>query len=341
MKIISTEKRLCQCCMEEHEVRRVLIKEDSIFKGMPVEYNAEYFYCDRGDEFYSDENMISANDISMKNAYRRAKGLLTTDEIIAIRAKYKITQSDLCLMLGWGGKTIARYESHQVQDRAYDMILRKLREDPEWFLTLLEASRDSFSKEAYGKYHRTGARLYEQAHDTYLERTIYSQYTCYMGNPEFTGDKSLSLEMVVDVVRYYANSSQVTNLYQMKLMRLLWYADALSYKRRRHAITGMVYRALPMGALPIAHESIPDLSNILCEEIETGDGTAYRFLPTEDKEYPHLTNEDRAILDVVIRRFGKASKDEIAGILYQEEAYRNTASGDIIPFPYAQDLSLS
>lgn len=30
----------------------------------------------------------------------------------AIRARYGISQSDLCLLLGWGGKTITRYESH-------------------------------------------------------------------------------------------------------------------------------------------------------------------------------------------------------------------------------------
>jgi len=34
-----------------------------------------------------------------------------------------ISQSDLCLLLGWGGKTITRYESHQVQDIAHDTIL--------------------------------------------------------------------------------------------------------------------------------------------------------------------------------------------------------------------------
>lgn len=29
------------------------------------------------------------------------------------------------MLLGWGGKTITRYESHQVQDKAHDTILKK------------------------------------------------------------------------------------------------------------------------------------------------------------------------------------------------------------------------
>ena len=33
------------------------------------------------------------------------------------------------------------------------------------------------------------------------------------------------------------------------------YADALAYRTRGFAITGLVYRALPMGAVPIGHNS--------------------------------------------------------------------------------------
>ena len=96
-----------------------------------------------------------------------------------------------------------------------------------------------------------------------------------------------------------------------------------------------------MGAVPIAYESIVDLSAIHCEEIEMGDGTGYKFLPTENKEYPHLTPEDREILDAVILRFGRASKNEIVETMHQEDAYTETAPHDIIQFKYAQTLSLS
>lgn len=145
----------------------------------------------------------------------------------------------------------------------------------------------------------------------------------------------------MDVIRYFANSVLVTSLYKVKLMKMLWYVDALSYKRRGRAVTGMVYQALPMGAVPVAHDFIIDLRGIHYEEIEMGDGTAYRFLPTESKEYPYLTKEDREILDVVIRRFGKASKDEIVNIMHREEAYTKTDPGDMIRFKYAESLSLS
>ena len=129
-------------------------------------------------------------------------------------------------------------------------------------------------------------------------------------------------------------------LYLVKLLKMLWYADALSYKRYGHAISGLVYRALPMGAAPVAYESIVDLSTIHCEEIEMGDGTGVKFLLTEEKVYPHLTAEDMGILDAIIQRFGRASKNEIVETMHREDAYTETAPNDIIQFKYAKTLSL-
>ena len=340
MKILMTKRMLCPCCMEEHDVQRIATVESNVFKGIPIEYNAEYYYCDQADEAYADEQQISINDIAMKNAYREKMGLLTSHQIAAIRTKYGISQSDLCLLLGWGGKTITRYESHQVQDVAHDTILRKLDSDPEWFLQLLQARKECFSSTSFTKYLETGTVLFEKEHDLYLRSVIMSKYARFQRNPEATGGRSLSLDVVVDMIHYFANSDMVINLFRVKLMKMLWYADALSYKRRRHAISGLAYLALPRGAVPLAYESIVDLSAINCEEIEIGDGVGYKYLPTEDKTYPHLTLEDKEILDAVICRFGSATTNEIVNTMHHEDAYTETAPKDIIPFKYAKTLSL-
>ena len=341
MKILRTEKILCPCCMEEHFVKTVSVTEQNTFKTVPVDYMAEYYYCDQTDEFYADEKQVSLNDLAMKDAYRKKTGLLTADQIIEIRSKYGISQTDLCLLLGWGGKTITRYEGHQVQDMAHDTILRKVNSDPEWFLQLLHAGKRFLSDSAYKKYLKTATTLFEQDHDMYLRSAILSKYIGFFDKPEATGKKSISIDVVTDMIRYYSNSLNVTNLFLVKLMKMLWYADALSYKRYRHSISGLAYCALPMGAVPIAYETIIDISTINYKVVEIGDGIGYKFLPTYNKEYPHLTPEDISILDTVIQHFGKASKADIVETMHQEDAYKNTRPNDIIQFKYTQTLSLS
>ena len=333
--------KICPCCMEEHEIRTISVMEKNVFKNEPIEYSAEYVYCSRSGETYADESQISANDITMKDAYREKMGLLTSRQITGIRARYGISQSDLCLLLRWGGKTITRYESHQVQDIAHDTILRKLAADPEWFLQLLEAEKGSLSSASYEKYFEAGTLLFEHDHDQYLKSAIMAKYARFFRDPEATGNRDLSLDVVADMIRYFANSAQMTSLYLVKLMKLLWYGDALSYRRRGCAISGMVYRALPMGAVPEAYKSIIDLSTIRYEEIDMGDGTGYRFLPSENRVYAHLTAEDMEILDVVIRRFGRSTRSEIVETMHKEDAYTETAPNDIIRFKYAKTLSLT
>ena len=340
MKIINTERRLCTCCMEEHDVKTVRVRETNTFKGVPVEYDAEYFYCDRADETYADEQRISQNDIAMKNAYRAHEGLLTSDQITAIRTRYGISQSDLCLLLGWGGKTIARYEGHQVQDHAHDTILRKLNADPEWFLSLLKSAQAALSPASFAKYEKIGAALFSEVQDEYLRRAILAKYAGFDDNPDYSGCRKLSLDRVVDMIRYFSNSKDVLSLYKVKLMKLLWYSDALSYKRRGISISGLIYQALPMGAVPIAHEAIIELSGVSCEEVEIGDGTAYKFVPSSKTNYPSLDEEEICILESVIHRFGKASKDEIVSTMHKEDAYRKTKPRNIIEFRLTKTLTL-
>ena len=241
MKIIKSEKRICPCCMEEHVVKTVLIMDQATFKNSTVNYEASYFFCELTKELYMDEQQMQDNDIRLKDAYRKKEGLLTSAQIGEIRAKYGISQSDLCLLLGWGGKTITRYESHQVQDKAHDTILKKIDQDPEWFLSLLNGAKANLSAESYQKYLAAATSLYEEDRDAYLRKAIEASYAKFQGNQMFHGNTDLSLDKVVEVIRYFASSIKVTSLYKVKLMKLIWYADALSYKRRGFAITGLIY----------------------------------------------------------------------------------------------------
>lgn len=340
MKIVGSEKRLCTCCMEEHEVKTVLVKEHTTFKNKQVEYDATYWYCDWAEELYMDERQMQDNDVRLKDAYRKNEGLLTSAQITGIREEYEISQSDLCLLLGWGAKTITRYESHQVQDRAHDTILKKIDNDPEWFIVLLREAKSNLSVDAYQKYFEAAVTLYDNDRDSYMRKAIEASYARFEGDKLLHGNMELSLDKVVDVIRYFASSDKVTNLYKVKLMKLMWYADALAYKKRGTAITGLVYQALSMGAVPIGHNSIIDLKGVPCDEVDMGENCAYHFALSGEQNFPSLSKEDTDILDLVIEKIGKLSKNEIIHFMHKEKAYIETAPRDNISFCYAESLQI-
>ncbi len=167
MKILNSEHRLCMSCMKEHNVDIIETEEQVTFKGIIVKFNATYEYCENTNEYLETEDIIRANSLSVKDAYRTDVGLLTSSDIKRIREKYNISQKDFSDVLDWGKATITRYENHQVQDRAHDDILRKVDFDPKWFLEMLERSKEKISPRMYAVYYRNAYEQYTKKNNPY------------------------------------------------------------------------------------------------------------------------------------------------------------------------------
>ena len=134
-------------------------------------------------------------------------------------------------------------------------------------------------------------------------------------------------------------AEKIDALYKVKLMKLLWYIDALSFKFRGCAITGLVYTHQKMGALPIGPYKVMNLENVLFDEIEDERyDVMYRFKGNEKIEKKCLTQDDYAILDCVINKFGSYSGKELMEYMHKESAYLNTEMNEIIPFSLAKEI---
>ncbi len=60
----------------------------------------------------------------ISDAYRREKGLLTSDEIRGARKRLGMTQSEFADYVHVGVASVKRWESGQIQDKAMDRLLR-------------------------------------------------------------------------------------------------------------------------------------------------------------------------------------------------------------------------
>ena len=273
MKIIKRKHKLCLSCMEEHEVEVVELMESNLFKGEQVDFAAVYEYCPDTEEYTETEELIKSNSLSFKDAYRRKMKLLTSQEIKAIRDEYDVSQKDFSQILDWGLATITRYENNQVQDRAHDDILRKINSDPNWFLQLLERSKETLSEKAYLNYCKQAREIFKVKMNQYLIYSICALYADF-NEKEETGGVELNLNKVVDLINYLAQNVDV--LHKVKLMKMLWYVDTLNYKIAGRSITGLAYSALPMGAVPIGYEQIVLLEGVSFDTVYYGENTGDR-----------------------------------------------------------------
>jgi putative zinc finger/helix-turn-helix YgiT family protein len=107
--------------------------------GTLLPYKSNYSLCDEcGEEFYTREQGRHASR-SATSALRLHNGRLSPFEIIEIRKTHGVSQGELEQILGFGKKSLVRWEAGTVeQSSAADTLLREVRDSPEMFRRLAE-----------------------------------------------------------------------------------------------------------------------------------------------------------------------------------------------------------
>ena len=147
----------------------------------------------------------------------------------------------------------------------------------------------------------------------------------------------LNIDKIEAMISYIAE--EINNLFKVKLMKMLWYSDVLSFIRNGHSMTGMVYRHESMGALPIGHYSLMNLENLnIKEEMSYNYDTMLHVYPTPDMDYSMLDDEEKMILDKIIVKFKDYKAKDIVDYMHKEKAYIETKPGEIIPFSLAKEI---
>lgn len=331
----------CPICDKMHEVEERKRTTSITIKGEEVSYEERYYFCANADE---DENefetgaMANENLLNARNAYRVKMGLLTSHEIIEIRESYGLSQVDLARLLGWGEATISRYESKAIQDEAYDTMLRLIKDNPLQALEFLKKNADKFSESKRLEIRSKMVEKLDTYGKEYLARQALEGEYANFGEPsDANGFTILNIDKIEAMVSYIAE--KVSNLFKVKLMKMLWYSDAVAYNKNNCAISGMVYKHEPMGALPIGHYNLMNLERLnVKEEISYSYDSMLHIYPTPDMDYSILSKDEKAILDKVITKFREYKAKDIVDYMHKEMAYTETKAGDIIPFSLAKKI---
>lgn len=331
----------CPLCDKTHEVEERKRITTITLKGEEVTYEEKFYFCTNAAENENEfENgaMTNENLLNARNAYRVKMGLLTSDQIVAIRENYGLSQVDLAKLLGWGEATISRYESKAIQDEAYDTMLRLIKDNPLQALESLKKNSDKFSVK---KRLEIRAKIVEKL-DSYgkeflTRQTFEGEYANFEEPSDSNGFAILNIDKIEAMISYLAQ--KVNNLFKVKLMKMLWYSDVLSFAEIGRSMSGLVYRHEAMGALPVGHYSLMNLENLnVQEEMSYNYDTMLHVYPVANMDYSVLTDEEKVILDKVIIKFKDYKTKDIVDYMHDEKVYIETKPGEIIPFSLAKEI---
>lgn len=327
----------CSICDEVHKIQERKRISKSIIKNTEVEYEQVYYYCSVEDEEFVSSKIMDENLVKARDAYRNSMGLLTSEEIKNIRNYYGLTQKEFSNLLGWGDVTIQRYEKKLIQDETYDNVIRMVWDDPSYALQMLKKHGDKFSQERFQEVKNNIKQIIKVKGNELLKiKEIENFYMDFDMESDLNGFKLLDIEKANNIIGYFAQ--YINNLYKVKLMKLLWYADFLHFKKYEKSMTGLVYQHLPLGAVPVAYNEIIYLPSIKVIEEYFDNYTAYRIYPNNEVNLSAFTLEELGVLEKVAVFFKNKKTKEVVDYMHNEKAYIETEPGKIIPYSLANEI---
>ena len=120
-------KELCPICGEGHVTHHV-DQFESEYKGKTAMLPSHYKLCDTCHSDFAGAAEGKLNKRCIMAFRKSVDGLLTGDEICALRGRYKLTQTQAAQLFGGGPVAFSKYENDDVaHSEAMDTLLRLVR----------------------------------------------------------------------------------------------------------------------------------------------------------------------------------------------------------------------
>jgi putative zinc finger/helix-turn-helix YgiT family protein len=301
----------------------------------------QYYTEDENGEDYVDESQIDQNLLLRQDSYRKAIGLLTSQEIKGIRETYHLSQKDFASILGLGEINVARYETKTVQSKTINDILVRAKQDPLWFFERFKAYSTNLSAP---KVERSEKAIVDATDSTdvltaYWDDYLQAIYLKYRAPSSKNGGCQLNLMAISSIVSLA--KEKISDLYKTKLAKILFYCDFVSYRKQGHGLTGLVYIHAPHGALPKGYEEIIRSPLFDVEEkvvFPHGEECLSYLISTRQKNT--LSANDTALVRDILDAIRQKYTKDLCDYMHSEDAYTKTKDGQIIDYGYSKTLSL-
>jgi len=323
----------------------ILCKEERPFSFRKEEFNVVYHYfkCSESNESFTTTDLDDLNLNQLYNQYRAKHKIPFPDEIRKMREVYGLPALKISEVLGFGTNSYRNYENGEVPNLSNSRLIQLVKNARE-FKKLLLISNAFEGKSLDKILTKLELIIKEQK-----EHRFEGQLTEYLiGAPvadNFTGYRLPDLSKFTEMIIFFAEKLKP---YKTKLNKLLFYADFIMYERSGFSMSGMRYRAIPMGPVPDKFDSIydnlvrKDEFDIISNVFPDG-GVGEKFKPNARHVFqPNMFSPcELSILEEVSKRFRNTSTSEIIDISHKEKGWIvNKHKREIIDYKFGFDISL-
>lgn len=324
------------------EMKLTKEQRSMIFRKETFDIVFHYYQCEDSGEQFTSAALDELNMNQVYNQYRDKFNIPFPDEINNIRSKYGLSASKMSEILGFGVNSYRQYEAGEIPSVANAKLIQMV-DDPQNFMEMT-ALCGTLDEKARVKYIQKAIFLAEEK-----KRNIFNiNFKEYLlGNhlaDIYSGYRNPNFEKITEMVVYFSDK---LSPFKTKMNKLLFYADFLMFKQSCFSISGMRYKAIEMGPVPINFQSIFEyLANkneidIFTTEFPQG-YIGEQFKAKNDRPFRvELFSENELnVLEKVANVFKPTSTNQIIEISHLEEAWKkNEKNKSVISYEYAFDLN--
>ena len=324
------------------EMKLTKEQRSMIFRKETFDIVFHNYQCEDSGEQFTSAALDELNMNQVYNQYRDKFNIPFPDEINNIRSKYGLSASKMSEILGFGVNSYRQYEAGEIPSVANAKLIQMV-DDPQNFIEMITLC-GTLDEKARGKYIQKAISLAEEK-----KRNIFNiNFKEYLlGNhlaDIYSGYRNPNFEKITEMVVYFSDK---LSPFKTKMNKLLFYADFLMFKQSCFSISGMRYKAIEMGPVPINFQSIfeylanKDEIDIFTTEFPQG-YIGEQFKAKNDRPFrvELFSEKELNVLEKVANVFKPTSTNQIIEISHLEEAWKkNEKNKSVISYEYAFDLN--
>lgn len=324
------------------EMKLTKEQRSMIFRKETFDIVFHYYQCEDSREQFTSAALDELNMNQVYNQYRDKFNIPFPDEINNIRGKYGLSASKMSEILGFGVNSYRQYEAGEIPSVANAKLIQMV-DDPQNFMEMT-ALCGTLDEKARVKYIQKAIFLAEEK-----KRNIFNiNFKEYLlGNhlaDIYSGYRNPNFEKITEMVVYFSDK---LSPFKTKMNKLLFYADFLMFKQSCFSISGMRYKAIEMGPVPINFQSIfeylanKDEIDIFTTEFPQGYiGEQFKAKNGRPFRVELFSENELNVLEKVATVFKPTSTNEMIEISHLEEAWKkNEKNKSVISYEYAFDLN--
>jgi uncharacterized phage-associated protein len=226
-------------------------------------------------------------------------------------------------ILGFGENQYRLYENGEMPSEANGKILMSIM-NPEIFRVFVENARGQFSDNEYEKLMAKANSWGRERYSSVVIDYVFGKSRRDISN----GYTALSISKIKNILLYFIEKKN--GVFITKMNKLLFYTDFLSYRESGKGMTGLRYKAIQHGPVPVRWDRIYSFYDEIQQEIvQFPDGRAgTKLVSTSSPDSADFSEKELEILEYVFERFKKETPAQISETSHHEDAWLKYLNND-------------